>query len=173
MKYTSLPGVAICQKMVFYAAIVIFNAECNCNFLISDQQTTAVIHSDTQKNQQQLTLHRNQVSSNPIEHSSNPIEHSSNTRGTAWRQKHRKLKWLIILEQWYDSQRSPPCCSKWSTAYLISHLRSSYVGMKTEQKYSELTVFVFYIMNRFLTWKIISFNWFHNHFQPFFVLFNC
>jgi hypothetical protein len=25
------------------------------------------------------------------------------------------------------------------------------VGMKTEQKYSELTVFVFYIMNRFLT----------------------
>jgi hypothetical protein len=27
----------------------------------------------------------------------------------------------------------------------------SRVGMKTEQKYSELTVFVFYIMNRFLT----------------------
>jgi hypothetical protein len=26
-----------------------------------------------------------------------------------------------------------------------------YLGMKTEQKYSELTVFVFYIMNRFLT----------------------
>jgi hypothetical protein len=50
---------------------------------------------------------------------------------------------------------------------------SSFVGMKTEQKYSELTVFVFYIMNRFLTWKIVSFNRFHNHFQPFFVLFNC
>jgi hypothetical protein len=27
--------------------------------------------------------------------------------------------------------------------------RASQVGMKTEQKYSELTVFVFYIMNRF------------------------
>jgi hypothetical protein len=27
----------------------------------------------------------------------------------------------------------------------------SQVGMKTEQKYSKLTVFVFYIMNRFLT----------------------
>jgi hypothetical protein len=26
-----------------------------------------------------------------------------------------------------------------------------YLGMKTEQKYSELTVFVFYIINRFLT----------------------
>jgi hypothetical protein len=41
------------------------------------------------------------------------------------------------------------------------------VGMKTEQKYFELTVFVFYIMNRFLTWKIVSFNWFHNHFNHF------
>jgi hypothetical protein len=40
--------------------------------------------------------------------------------------------------------------------------------MKTEHKYSELTVFVFYIMNHFLTWKFISFNWFHNHFQSFF-----
>jgi hypothetical protein len=48
-----------------------------------------------------------------------------------------------------------------------------HLGMKTEQKYSELTVFVFYIMNRFLTGKIVSFNWFHNYFQPFFVLFNC
>jgi hypothetical protein len=42
-------------------------------------------------------------------------------------------------------------------------------GMKTEQKYSKLIIFVFYIMNRFLTWKIVSFNWFHNHFQPFFL----
>jgi hypothetical protein len=47
------------------------------------------------------------------------------------------------------------------------------VGMKTEQKYFEWTVFVFYIMNRFLIWKIVSFNWFHNHFQSFFILFNC
>jgi hypothetical protein len=41
---------------------------------------------------------------------------------------------------------------------------TTWLGMKTEQKYFELTVFVFYIMNRFLTWKIVSFNWFHNHF---------
>jgi hypothetical protein len=47
------------------------------------------------------------------------------------------------------------------------------VGMKTERKYLEPTVFVFYIMIPFLNIKIVSFNWFHNHFQSFFVFFNC
>jgi hypothetical protein len=33
--------------------------------------------------------------------------------------------------------------------------------------------FRFLYYEPFLTRKIVSFNWFHNHFQSFFVLFNC
>jgi hypothetical protein len=55
-------------------------------------------------------------------------------------EKDRKFDWTPECEQAFHTLRT-----------LLTSAPVLALGMKMEQKYSELTVFVFYIMNRFLT----------------------
>jgi hypothetical protein len=82
------------------------------------------------------------------------ISHSKSWSILNWVYKHTRTDKLVCTHTQYGLLKmgvTTRACRKKCT-------------MKTEQKYSELTVFVFYIMNCFLTWKIVNFNWFHNHF---------